>query len=181
MDRSAEVVDLCLRDNRIVRVIEENVKSSALAGYLHSAILASLGTLMVARLIIGALTPFLKEMKFLVSQRDVLRLGVHDEDSDVIAHLSEALGAAYPHYIHITEGLTLSLQHDLSEAPPVIDEAVEHSLPIRAGVSQDEIDIEIYVRIFLCALAMCKGVTINPRLQPTQQAVGVVATRGLVG
>ncbi len=174
MEYEAEVVPLYLYDQRIGKLIREHVHGSTFAEYLTDALLESHGSLMVTRLLIGALTPYLPKAGVMVGRNDVIRLGVHNCDEDVIERLSLALKEIEPNYITLSRDLEYSLTYDPSRVSSDTDQQA-HFLPRRIAVSDDQEDHKAYIRIFLCAFAMCKRLELDPR-QP-KQAVAV-SSRG---
>ncbi|MBI2475506.1 hypothetical protein HYV69_03725 [Candidatus Uhrbacteria bacterium] len=170
MEREAEVVELCLYDSRIGQMVREIVKSPMLAEYLTDALRENSGTLMVARLIVGALTPYLHTAGWTIGRNDVARLGVHYQSEAVVERLSLALKAVEPNYIALSRDLEYSLSYDPVGVSSDTDTQTHH-LPRRSAVSEDSEDHKMYLRIFLCAFAMCKRLELDPR-QP-KQAVAV--------
>jgi len=170
MEREAEVVELFSFDNRISQMIREIVKNPMLVEYLTDSLRENSGTLMVARLIVGALTPYLHTAGLTIGRNDVIRLGVHNHGDDVIERLSLALKAVEPSYIGLSRDLAYSLLYDPIGVSSDQDKQTHH-IPRRAAVSEDPEDHNMYLRIFLCAFAMCKRLELDP-LQP-KQAVAV--------
>jgi len=151
-------------------MVREIVKNPMLAEYLIDALLENSGTLMVARLIVGALTPYLHTAGLTIGRNDVTRLGVHNHSEDVIERLSLALKAVEPNYIALSRDLAFSLSYDPVGVSSDQDKQTHH-IPRRSAVSEDPEDHKMYLRIFLCAFAMCKRLELDPR-QP-KQAVAV--------
>ncbi len=170
MGKDADIVELFSFDNRISQMIHGIVRNPMFAEYLTDALRENSGTLMVARLIVGALTPYLNTAGLTIGRNDVTRLGVHNHNEDVIERLSLALKAVEPNYIALSRDLAFSLSYDPIGVSSDPDKQT-HCIPRRSAVSEDPEDHEMYLRIFLCAFAMCKRLDIDPR-QP-KQAVAV--------
>lgn len=162
-----KIVEFSTIDRRIGQTFTENVSSSVLARYLEKAVREHAGTLMVARLIAGALAPFLAKYKGHVGPEDVERLSVHDLDDEIMGKVSLALAMIEPEYINREHELLVSFGYQTVE--PVDGSPIEECKRMemlvvpRGGISPDPRDHEIYAHIFICALAMLCGVKVNPR------------------
>jgi hypothetical protein len=164
MQSEAEVVELCLYDRRIGALVRSCFRNSFLADYLIESLREVRGSLEVAKLIVGALQKHLHLPKdgLTVSREDVSRLCVHNGDEEVLERLSHAIKEVVPDYVRDSRDLAMHFEHDFGDiqpGTPLQGITFQH----RAGVSQIPNDIRLYLRVFLCAVAICKGIAVDPR------------------
>lgn len=171
MGQETEVVELYAIDHRIALTFSQQVPSPKLAEYLENALREHKGTLIVARLIVGALVPFFEKHQARIEPEAVSRLGVHDFGEDVIERVSMALKQIEPTYLAQARNLLASFEYQeirpVDGTPRQEGKRCEVRVIARAGMSQDHEVWQIYARIFICALAMWSGVKIDPR-EPNQ-------------
>ncbi len=162
------------RDERIARELSGYLpEQPALVAYLDHALRANRGTLFTARRI-GEMLAADSDHTRIVSRSAVDRLGVH-EDVESMERLVGPLTKVRPDALEKDAVvLRIRLRYRTEQIPRGITlQALDGmKIPPPRGSNPNADDLITYMRIYLCALAMLAGVTIDPRGQIDSHATG---------
>lgn len=163
MWQKGQVRELCQYDPRIRALARERLGSGQLANYVVDVLFQYRGTFIVAKLILDALAPFAKSA-FHVTRADVQRLGVH-RYNERMHIVSSYLLDDMPGVKELVRRLQIQLMYDPRHVPIEVTSLDQlEGVPRRLGCSRDEEDITVYLRVFVCSLAMLVGVSADPRV-----------------
>lgn len=153
------------RDPRITDILDEYLPNQPeLVAYIAGALRRNHGTLFTARTI-GEMLSYKAAGVRSLSLRDVWRLGVHTSEK-AMERLSSLLHEVEPQAtnLHLTLRVRLTTCKDLIPGGVgSLEELEALDLPVPHGSQTDPADLITFQRIYLCALAMLAGVTINLR------------------
>lgn len=160
-------------DTRIARELSGLLPNqSALVDYLDRAIRQHRGTVFTARRI-GELLAADPDCARIVARSSIARLGVHT-DKDAMVRLTSALEPLRPLPIDKATMLRVRLRYPIDQIPKGANLRTLEEMNLRAphGSNTDPDDLIAFMSIFLCALAMLAGVTVDPRGQVDSHATG---------